>query len=119
MITVFFDGKCSLCAREIRHYQKIAPDGVFNWQDITIDTKQLESCGVSYIEALRLLHVLDEKEKLHIGVNAFIVIWRQLKRWRWLAYIVRLPILHQLVAIIYRLFAHWRFKRLKHCRLVD
>ncbi|MEC9079196.1 MAG: DCC1-like thiol-disulfide oxidoreductase family protein, partial [Pseudomonadota bacterium] len=31
MITVFFDGKCGLCSREIRHYQKIAPAERFCW----------------------------------------------------------------------------------------
>ena len=37
MITVFYDGKCGLCSKEINHYIKIAPEGIFNWQDITKD----------------------------------------------------------------------------------
>ena len=35
MITVFYDAKCSLCAREIGYYRRIAPDGVFAWQDVS------------------------------------------------------------------------------------
>ena len=35
MITVFYDGKCGLCSKEINHYRKVAPSGIFSWQDIT------------------------------------------------------------------------------------
>ena len=33
-VTVFYDGKCGLCSREINHYKKIAPNGKYhinNW----------------------------------------------------------------------------------------
>ena len=29
MITVFYDGKCGLCRREIAHYMRIAPAGIY------------------------------------------------------------------------------------------
>ena len=41
LITVFYDGKCGLCSKEINHYKKIAPQGIFNWQDITECDKEL------------------------------------------------------------------------------
>ena len=27
LVTVFYDGKCGLCSKEINHYKKIAPTG--------------------------------------------------------------------------------------------
>jgi predicted DCC family thiol-disulfide oxidoreductase YuxK len=30
MITVFYDGKCGLCRREIEYYKRIALEGIFN-----------------------------------------------------------------------------------------
>ena len=36
MIKVFFDGKCGLCSKEINYYIKIAPAGIFDWQDINL-----------------------------------------------------------------------------------
>ena len=28
--TVFYDGKCGLCSKEINHYKKIAPNGKYH-----------------------------------------------------------------------------------------
>ena len=121
MITVFYDGACGLCAKEINHYRKIAaaqcPDGTFDWQDITQSTDELEKTGVSLAEGLRLLHAKDSKGQLHIGVGAFILIWKQFAGWRILAALVDLPIIRQTADVSYRAFASWRFKRLPHCQL--
>ena len=117
MITVFYDGKCGLCYKEISHYRKIAPQGIFDWQDITESPDDLKKEGVSLSEGLKLLHAKDHDGKLHVGVDAFILIWRQLKRWRVLAVFVSLPLVRQVANITYRIFASWRFKRLAHCQL--
>ena len=117
MITVFYDGKCGLCSKEIDHYRKIAPSGIFNWQDITKSHEELRKENISLSEGLRLLHAKDHTGQMHVGVDAFILIWRQLKRWRVLAILVGLPIIRQIANVSYRTFANWRFKRLEHCKL--
>ncbi|MEO0444237.1 MAG: DUF393 domain-containing protein [Pseudomonadota bacterium] len=117
MITVFYDGKCGLCAKEINHYRKIAPKGIFIWQDITESTDALATAGITLSQGLKLLHTKDQNGELHIGVDAFILIWQQLKRWRYLAFFVSLPIIRPLANSAYRAFANWRFKRLAHCQL--
>jgi len=80
MITVFYDGKCGLCSKEINHYIKIAPEGIFDWQDITKDDAKLTELGISLADGLKLLHATDNQNKLHIGVDAFILIWKQLNK---------------------------------------
>ena len=95
MITVFYDGKCGLCSKEINHYIKIAPKGIFHWQDITESADALKKEGISLSEGLRLLHAQDHSGQIHIGVDAFILIWKQLKRWRVLAAVVELPVIRQ------------------------
>ncbi len=57
MITVFFDGKCGLCFKEISYYRKIAPDEIFIWQDITKSADDLKANGISLSKGLKLLHV--------------------------------------------------------------
>ena len=42
MITIFYDGKCGLCAKEINYYRRIAPVGILNWQDITESDDELK-----------------------------------------------------------------------------
>lgn len=117
MIIVFYDGQCGLCQKEIRYYQSIAPDHLFDWQDITVNKKVLEEVGISYDKALRLFHAQDASGQIYIGVDAFILIWRQLPKWRILAMFVSLPLVKQLTNLAYQWFAAWRFKRQGYCQL--
>ena len=114
MITVFYDGQCGLCSKEISYYQRIAPKGVFYWCDITQSIEQLSAIGVSYEAALKQLHVTDGEGQMHVAVDAFIIIWSQLKYWKLLAAVTALPLVKPLVNYVYTLFANWRFKRLTY-----
>ena len=117
MITVFYDGKCGLCSKEINHYRKIEPSNIFNWQDITESNSELSKEGITLAEGLRLLRSKDSRGQIHVGVDAFILIWKQLTRWRVLAFLVGLPIIRQIANTAYRAFANWRFKKFEHCQL--
>lgn len=119
MIVVYFDGQCGLCAKEIRYYQQIAPVQVFEWVDIMAEPKQITQYGVTLQDALMALHVQDHLGQWHKGLQAFQVIWRELPRWRWLAFITALPVLSSCLNVCYRVFAAWRFKRSKHCQLIN
>lgn len=112
MIKIFYDGKCGLCSKEINYYKKVAPKGLFVWIDITSSNDILEQENLNLEETLKLLHAKDNKGKLHIGVDAFIMIWQQLKYWKILAAIVSLPIIRQIANVGYEIFANWRFKRI-------
>ena len=113
LIAVFYDGKCGLCRREISHYQRIAPEGVFDWIDITVNPEPFESRGFTVPEGLKALHVLDDSAAMRKGVAAFAVIWRQLPAfWPMLALMLRIPLVLPLAEKIYAAFAAWRFKKL-------
>jgi predicted DCC family thiol-disulfide oxidoreductase YuxK len=111
-ITVFYDGACGLCAKEINHYKKIAPQGVFEWIDITHDLIVFEALGYTKEEGLRALHALDHGGDMHKGIDAFLLIWGKLKHWRLLVVFVSLPGVVHLVRFFYKHFANWRFKKL-------
>ncbi len=119
MITVFYDSQCGLCSREINHYRKVAPEGVFDWQDISGAVDQLAEEGISQVDALKILHAKDANGKFHLGLDAFILIWQQLRRWRVLSVLVSLPPLKNIAQYFYIKFADWRFKRLPHCQLAQ
>ena len=112
MITVFYDGKCGLCRREINHYISIAPNGTFDWVDITKTPEPFTALGFAVSDGLKALHVNDKSGKTHIGVDGFIVMWENLPRWRLLAKLVRLPVIRQIARFAYAKFANWRFKKL-------
>ena len=117
MRTVYYDGKCGLCRREIEHYKKIQPPGVFEWVDLTENPDALQAHNISPADALMYLHVKDENEKLHVGLPAFLVIWRGLGGfWRVLVYVVGSPGVRHVAGWVYKHFAYWRFNRLTHCQ---
>ena len=117
MIQIYFDGKCGLCSKEIRYYQHIAPEGIFAWYDVATDPAPLQPLGVEQADALRRLHALDSQNKMHIGVDAFIVIWQHLPRWHLLAAFISLPGIRHFANFTYARFADYRFKRLPHCQI--
>jgi len=95
----------------------VAPPHVFHWRDVTEHHGELEAQGVSLEAGLRLLHARDAGGTLHVGVDAFILIWSQLDRWRLLATLVSLPIVKGLATALYTTFADRRFRGLEHCQL--
>ena len=117
MITVFYDGQCGLCRREIEYYQRIAPSGLFDWVDIAGNAVPLAPFGISESAALRQLHARDATGQWHIGVDAFLLIWRQLDHWWLLAVLVSVPGIKACARFCYRWFANYRFARLTHCQL--
>ena len=80
MISVFYDGKCSICNKEISYYRKIAPKGVFNWQDVNQAEHILAQDGITVIQALKILYAKDINGNIYKGVDAFILIWSKLNR---------------------------------------
>ena len=114
MIIVFYDGKCGLCRREIDHYKRIAPQDIFEWSDITTTPNAFTSLGFLVSDGLLALHVLDASQKMHIGIGAFIIIWKNIPRWKIIGVLMSLPIIRPLANIAYKHFASWRFKRLRY-----
>ena len=117
MIKVFYDGKCNLCSSEINYYRRISPTGIFDWLDINLMHSDFVNTGIKVSDALKTLHVIDNNNTLHLGVDAFIIIWKNLSYWKIIAKVVSIPIIRQIVNITYRAFANWRFNRSTHCIL--
>ena len=117
MIAVFYDDKCSMCSREINFYKKITPKGSISWLGISSSTKELKIVKIKRVDALMYLHARDSKGDFHVGVDAFILIWRNLPYFKYLNYVISLPGIYQLANIVYGKFAKYRFKNLEHCQI--
>jgi predicted DCC family thiol-disulfide oxidoreductase YuxK len=119
VISVFFDGKCNLCSKEINYYQRIAPKNTFNWVDITKTPGELDKFEIKLSDGLRLMHVADSNGNIFTGVDAFIIMWKQIKYWKFLGLFVSLPIVKQIANLLYQYFADWRFNRYEHCLIAQ
>ncbi len=117
MITVYYDGKCGLCSREIGHYMKISPPETFIWRDIANEPQHLKKINVTQSNALKRLHVADKEGNIHIGIDAFIAIWRKLPKWHLLAFLCAMPGIRFFLGLLYNRFADWKFSRSTHCQM--
>ena len=52
MITVYYDGKCKICSKEINYYKKIASKNIFNWVDIANNPENLIEYDIKINDAL-------------------------------------------------------------------
>ena len=117
MMTVFYDGKCGFCRREIHFYQKIAPSGVFHWCDITLDETELNKHGITIDAAMASLHAINGSGQIICGFDSFLLIWSQLPYFRLLAFLLQFPPMKWVMSFAYQRFAKWRAKRQTICKI--
>jgi predicted DCC family thiol-disulfide oxidoreductase YuxK len=109
--TIFYDGSCGLCKREIAHYQKLDKGNKITWVDIVSAEVELKKMGIRFVDAMEIIHGVNEKGEVVKGVENFFMIWEQLPQYRWLANTVKTLRLQIIMQRCYLHFAKWRFKR--------
>jgi hypothetical protein len=68
------------------------------------------NAGIKVSDALKILHVINNT--LHLGIDAFIIIWSNLSYWKIVARVVSIPITRKVANITYRAFTNWLFNGL-------
>ena len=82
-LTVYYDGYCPLCSREIASYKHLKLDTKIVWLDLAADSDALQNESFDMTQALNLLHVKDARGTLYIGLAAHLVLWQHLPGFRW------------------------------------
>jgi predicted DCC family thiol-disulfide oxidoreductase YuxK len=106
-LTLFYDGLCPLCSREIAHYRRHLPDQAASFLDITGPDFDARQHGLDPGDVQRVMHVKVGAE-VRTGVDAFVAIWDAIPRYRWAARLARLPVVRPLLGLGYALFARVR-----------
>jgi predicted DCC family thiol-disulfide oxidoreductase YuxK len=103
-LTLYFDGLCPLCSREIAHYRKKVTDQPVTFVDITDPHFDAAAEG---LDAQRIHQVMHVKvgDELRTGVDAFLAIWEIIPGHRWLARLSRLPGVYPVLRLGYSVFA--------------
>lgn len=91
---VLYNGSCPICSREVRQYARMsnAAGADIGFDDLA-EQENLDKWGVSADDAARRFHVRRGGE-IFSGLPAFIVLWRELPKMRWLARLLSIPGLH-------------------------
>ena len=110
MATLFYDGKCPLCSREIEALRKLQAGGldfsdVHGLSDYTEEQRQ---------NMLKVLHLRDNNGHWHTGVDATVMAW-SFTAYGWLFKPLRWPVMRRVVDRVYDVWAQRRYTKLYAC----
>jgi predicted DCC family thiol-disulfide oxidoreductase YuxK len=103
-VTVFFDGGCPLCTREIDFYRKRAGADAVAWVDVSAVEGGTIAPGLSRETAMARFHVRRGDGALLSGGAAFAELWRALPGFRLIGRIAAIWPLPPLLEFAYRAF---------------
>lgn len=106
--TLFYDGRCGLCAGEIRRLAR-SQQGTLALQDI--HALEDEAGLPDHDVLLQTLHLRTADGQWLVGADANVAAWQHTRHgwlWRWL----RWPLVRAIVDVVYRPWARWRYRRL-------
>lgn len=105
--TVFFDGECPICRREIDFYRGRRGADRIDWVDVSrCDRAALGSLARE--KALRQLHVRTADGSIVAGAAAFAVLWQHLPGYAWLGHVAARQPARALLDGAYRAFLRVR-----------
>ena len=111
IIKGYFNESCKICRIEINHYKRI--NRTIDWVDVISNKNALKDTKLSPEELIRRLHVVKDN-KLHKGLDAFLIVWEEIPRYRILSKFARLPITYHLGWLIYEFIALILYAKNKH-----
>lgn len=106
-LTVYYDGACPVCAREIGFYRGRQGAERIDWIDVAAPGAATGP-GFTRDAALRRIHVRRADGTLASGAAAFAEIWRQLPGFRRLGLAVGAPPVRPVAELAYRGFLRLR-----------
>jgi predicted DCC family thiol-disulfide oxidoreductase YuxK len=112
-ITVYFDGLCPVCSREVTLYRWLDRRERIRWLDLAGADDVLDAEMFTLDAALEQLHVRDANGSLHLGFDAHLLMWQRLIGFRTLSrWLKRWPIVRNVAEHAYRAFTRRRPGRL-------
>ncbi|MGI9523759.1 MAG: thiol-disulfide oxidoreductase DCC family protein [Hyphomicrobiaceae bacterium] len=103
-LTVYFDGACPLCRREINVYRRMRGSDSIEWVDLSNQSGEQVSPDLSKQSALRRFHVRGHDGTLFSGAAAFAQLWMAVPSLSWLGRLVALPGIRHAAEVSYRAF---------------
>ena len=103
---VYFNNSCSVCRMEINHYKKF--NEKLGWIDVTNNKEAQKETTKSSAELIRRLHV-EQDGKIYQGIDAFLIVWSRLPKYRWLYKLVKTPGIYHASYVAYECLAYILF----------
>lgn len=103
-LSVFFDGACPLCRREIAYYQRLDASQRIEWVDVS---RRGVSCPGGYCaqDLLKRFHVRTAAGRMYSGAAGFARLWCALPgMWRYVGHVASWPPITLVLELAYRAF---------------
>jgi predicted DCC family thiol-disulfide oxidoreductase YuxK len=106
--TVYYDGACPVCSREIAQYRAARGADRLAFIDVTSCAPASLGQGLTPEAALARMHVRLADGQLASGAAAFVALWRRLPGFAWAGRLAGLPVVLPLLELGYRGFLRAR-----------
>ncbi len=115
--SVLYNATCPVCNFEIQHYARYAGAQGLPIRFDDLNSNAREAWGLDADTAARRLYVLHDGA-LTSGIPAFLVLWAQMPKYRWLARVVGFPGIKQIACVAYDhvlapVIYRWHLRRLR------
>lgn len=88
-LTVYYDGACPLCRREINFYRRRRGGAAVNWVDVSVAGEASIAPDLTRADAMARFHVRLPDGTMQAGVRGFGELWATLPGFSWLGRIAR------------------------------
>ncbi len=109
---VYFNNSCKICKAEIDLYKKEKINQI-NWVDITNNQEAKIETKKNDKELLRRLHV-EKNGEIFSGAKAFLIVWKNIPKYKILYSILSKPIIFQIFSITYEVIAFFLYLKNKN-----
>ena len=75
-LSLLYDGACYLCDMEIKFYKRRDKENQLDLVDISEPSFNAEDWGLDQDKVQLHFHARDQEDTWHVGVDAFVAIWR-------------------------------------------
>ena len=113
LLTVFYNGDCSICGPEVALYESMAAAAQID--NLVFENIAEGSCPTGYARdtLLQRIHA-EEAGRMLVGVEAFIAMWLRLPKFKYLAHAINLPIMRGMTGLIYNhVIAPYLYRRFR------
>jgi predicted DCC family thiol-disulfide oxidoreductase YuxK len=108
-LTVWYNTKCPVCnsgiERQNRRLVRAVRSGVIEFRDINLEPNALARFGAGVEDVRRRLYGVDPDDRLYVGADCAIEIWRRTPGDFWLGRALGLPVLRRIARFGYDHFA--------------
>ncbi|MBL4791089.1 MAG: DUF393 domain-containing protein [Kordiimonadaceae bacterium] len=105
LTTSYYNGACPICRSEMMRYKRHGEKAgaALDWVDISKpeNADALKDYAITQDMAYRRIYTIGADGKPAEGIDGLIKIWAEIPRWRWLAALLKWPVIHPVTAWLY------------------